>query len=86
MPEEAGRASGNAPRWFGGVKTRDGAPTLGVLYLLFAVGFGAMASGQTGVPRWLWAAACLGFVLLSSGYWIAARRIGKNRSGTGTAR
>jgi hypothetical protein len=86
MPEEAGRASGNAPRWFRGVKTRDGALTSGVLYLLFAVAFGAMASGQTGVPRWLWAAVCLGFLLLSFGYWIAARRIGKDRSGTGIAR
>jgi FtsH-binding integral membrane protein len=86
MPSEAGDASGKAPPWFRGVQTRNGALMFAVLYLLFAVGAGVMASEQVGLPRWLWAAACLGFLLFSLAYWIAARRIGSKRSGSGVSR
>jgi len=76
MPRSAGGTSGKTPGWFRGVRSRDGALVLGVLYLVFTVGAVVMASTLVGPPRWFWAMVGLGFLLLTLAAWTAARRLG----------
>ena len=75
MSQDPGATTGKTPRWFRGVRTRQGALTYGAIYLLLATGFVALAIAQSGPTRWFYAIGALGFLLISLAGWSAARRM-----------